>query len=614
MSTVISEVINKNNNQTDTCDLLLHYLEQLGVEYVFGIPGGAIEPLYNALARSEKRGGIRAITARHETGAVFMADAYARNTGKLGVCCSTTGPGATNMITGIASSYENNTPLLVITPQVSQDKQGKRAFQDSGDTGTDILGMFKYCTRYNSAVTNTEQLNHKFFSAVRAAYGNPKGPVHLAIPGDILKSKTSISTDVIDKNNLLRRPILKDDNAIKKLLEVINKSKNIIIVVGSGSQNSVSLILKCINHLNAKFVATPNGKAFVNPYHSSYLGVIGFAGHKTALDALRDESTDLIIAIGASFGEFTSNAWDSTTLLNKRLIHIDDTEEHFNRSPMAKLHVGGDISAVLEAILIQECKSAVKRIDAKYQEKKNIIDKTKLFEQKQRDILQLTNFSLDELDKTKNEASPIKPQYLMTRLTKLFPPNTRYITDIGNSFVWAIHYLNPSDRRMTQRRAPQRNQLGRRSPDAGLIQICAEFCSMGWGIGGAIGTALAHPNDTVVCIVGDGSFLMSGQEITVALQEQLNVVFLILNDQQLGMVKHGQQLNNAADSGNRLPNISYALMASSMGIMSNTIETAEDLNNLNIKAICSRKGPTLLDIRIDPNETPPMNSRIKGLS
>ena len=176
MSATIQNII--PNNEIAACDLLIDYLEKIGVEFIFGIPGGAIEPLYNALARSEKRGGIKAITARHETGAVFMADAYARNTGKLGVCCSTTGPGATNMITGIASSYENNTPLLIITPQATQDKVGRKALQESGDTGVNINGMFQFLTKYNSYVTHPKQFEHKLVSAIMSAFSNPTGPAH----------------------------------------------------------------------------------------------------------------------------------------------------------------------------------------------------------------------------------------------------------------------------------------------------------------------------------------------------------------------------------------------------------------------------------------------------
>ena len=135
-------------------DLLVSYLEQLGVEYVFGIPGGAIEPFYNALARSERRGGPRAVIARHETGAAFMADGYARNTGKLGVVCSTTGPGATNMVTGVASAYENHVPMLVITAQTAISSFGRGAFQDSSGDGVDIVNIYQSITRYNSLVSH----------------------------------------------------------------------------------------------------------------------------------------------------------------------------------------------------------------------------------------------------------------------------------------------------------------------------------------------------------------------------------------------------------------------------------------------------------------------------
>ena len=134
-------------------DLLLSYLEQLGVEYVFGIPGGAIEPFYNALARSERRGGPRSICARHEAGAAFMADGYWRNSGKLGVCCATTGPGATNLITGVASAYENNVPMLVITAQTALSGFGTSAFQKSSCTGINTVELFNHCCRYSTLVS-----------------------------------------------------------------------------------------------------------------------------------------------------------------------------------------------------------------------------------------------------------------------------------------------------------------------------------------------------------------------------------------------------------------------------------------------------------------------------
>lgn len=611
MSSVISEVL--KTDQINPCDLLIRYLEEMGVEYIFGIPGGAIEPLYNALAKSERRGGIRAITARHETGAVFMADAYARNTGKLGVCCSTTGPGATNMITGIASSYENNTPLLVITPQASQDKIGKKALQDSSDTGVNIPGMLQFCTRYNSVVTHVDQFEHKLVSAVMAAFGTPNGPAHLSIPVDVMKETLTNTHNNYRLSTLAQKTFFKDEVATKQLVKEVASSKKIVFVVGSGAINTTDIVLRTINTLNAQFVATPDAKGFINPYHHLYRGVFGFAGHETAIEILRDKSVDTIIAIGTSMGEFSSNAWDTSALLNKRLIHIDDNIENLTRSPMAKLQVRGTISTVLESLL-QEITSLIddNTVPAYYDPEK-IINKTRFFSQKQSERKNTLPFNLDNLIATNNHSSPIKPQFLMSQLTKLFPSNTHYLADNGNNAAWAIHYLNPIDRRLELRRDQSRDGKGRRKNNASLFQVCTEFCSMGWSVGSAIGTALAHPNDPVVCIVGDGSFLMSGNEITVALQEQLNVIFLIMNDQHLGMVKHGQLLNKSADIANELPSISYALMASSMGIMSHTIESADDLINLDINHMCRRKGPVLLDVRIDPLEVPPIATRLKGM-
>ena len=174
-------------------DLLVAYLDQLGVEYVFGVPGGAIEPLYDALARSERRGGVRAVVARHETGAAFMADGYARNSGKLGVCCSTTGPGATNMITGVASAYENNVPMLVITAQTAISTFGKGAIQDSSCTGVNTVGLYQHCTRYNTLISHIDQFEHKLAAAIMSAMGSPAGPAHISIPRDVMAMPISVT-------------------------------------------------------------------------------------------------------------------------------------------------------------------------------------------------------------------------------------------------------------------------------------------------------------------------------------------------------------------------------------------------------------------------------------
>jgi len=600
----------QNKSADEACDLLISYLEQLGVEYLFGIPGGAIEPLYNALARSERRGGIKAVVARHETGAAFMAEGYARNSGRLGVCCSTTGPGATNLITGVASAYENKVPLLVITAQTALKSFGKRAFQESADTGINIVGMFQFCTRFNTMVSHIDQLEQKLITAVMTAI-RESAPVHLSIPIDILKAHLSSAAPRYDLPTLIQQPHFQDERGITRLIEQIERSRKVVFVLGSGSREAESLILDVAALIDALVVTTPDGKGLVSPYHPLYRGVIGFAGHASASKLLADPAVDTIIAVGTVISEWTSNGWDSASFLNDRLIHIESEASHLTGSPMSKIHVRGSITSIFEKLSENlRCKNIDKNVSGRQDVAHQTIGKETEFREK---IEQVQHFELASMRKYYDDSSPIKPQWLMHKLAQLFPPNTRYLADTGNSFAWAIHYLHPFDRRMSQRRMDGRHDNGRRQRNAGLFQCALEFASMGWAIGSSVGAALACPGEPIVCITGDGSLLMSGQEMTVALQHQLPVVFIILNDSSLGMVKHGQLLGGAENIGHQLPAVDFSEMARAMGVVGYRIKQSQDLLNLNIQTICSRNGPTVLDVLIDPDEVPPMDMRIKTL-
>ena len=602
-------------------DLLVSYLEQLKVEYVFGIPGGAIEPLYNALYRSEQRGGPRAIIARHETGAAFMADAYARNTGKLGVCCSTTGPGGTNMITGVSSSYENNTPLLVITPQTTLNKFGRKAMQESGDTGINLVGMYQFCTRYSTLISHVDQFEHKLVTAIMTAFSSPNGPAHISIPADIFYAELNREPSY-NLTRLLRRPTVQDDLAVSQLIKELTNSKKIVFILGVGAREAASQIIDVARLLDAVILATPDGKSLISPYHPQFRGVIGFAGHHSATEVLSDPEVDTVVIAGASLGEFTSNAWDTGSVLNDRLIHVDEQEVNLMRSPMAKLHVRGRVATVFEKVIdrLAEQESRHKAL-MKEEKGEEAAAEASSVPSRQSVDPEIMHFKVDEPRKIFDDGIPIKPQWLMHQLTKMFPVNTRYLADTGNNLAWAIHYLNPFDRRVGQRRqlsrwnSPQhRYDFGRRQGNNALFQVCAEFCSMGWSPGSAIGTALANPGEPVVCIVGDGSFLMGGNEITVAVQEKLPVIFMVLNDTSLGMVKHGQILNGSASIGHELPPINFASLAEAMGIPGYRITTPKELKAMNVDVICNRKGPTLIEVIVDPDEIPPIATRIKGMN
>ena len=256
-------------------DLILRYLEQIGVEYVFGIPGGAIEPLYNALARSQRCGGVRAIISRHETGAALMAEGYSRNTGILGVCCSTTGPGATNLITGVASAFENQVPMLVITAQTALSSFGRKALQESSDTAINTVGMFQHCCHYNTLVSHPDQLEHKLSSAIMTAF-NAGGPAHLSIPLDLLSSPAPSPKPRYHLDSLLTRQHVKDEEAIEAFVELLDSSTKPVFVLGSGCQDAVGLVLRVAVTLGAAVVTTPDGKGLINPFSPQLQGCAEF--------------------------------------------------------------------------------------------------------------------------------------------------------------------------------------------------------------------------------------------------------------------------------------------------------------------------------------------------
>jgi len=567
-------------------DLLVSYLRKLDVEFVFGIPGGAIEPLYNALARSERAGGPRAITVRHENGGAFMADGYYCQTGKLGVCCATTGPGTTNVITGVASAYANHIPMLVITGQTALNSFGKQAFQESSCTGVNTLAMMEPCTRFNTLVSHPGQFELKLVTALMKAFGPTPGPVHLSVPIDVMNSPHPTGEPQYDIQALMPELLSASTGSVERLVERLRVAKRPIFVLGEGSRFAIGNIILAAQVLQAPIVTTPQGKGLISPYHPLYRGVIGFAGHQSAVESLRDEAVDTIVCVGAALSEWATNAWDVSTLMNQRLIHVDQEEQNFALTPMASLHVRGSIAHTFETLLellTCETEETWPPVNANPREQ--------------------WSFTLDDPEGFHADSNPIHPARVMRELPNYLPRNTRYIAEPGNSFAWAIHYLHPYDQRMR----------GSRDFGSTLFKTWIEFASMGWAIGSAAGAALALKDQPVVCITGDGSMLMSGQEITVAVEHKLPLIYIVLNDMALGMVKHGQRLTGAERIGWQIPQVDFARMAEAMGAKGIRIESPADFEQLKDIDLRNLQGPMLLDVIIDPEAVPPITKRTEVL-
>jgi acetolactate synthase-1/2/3 large subunit len=614
----------------EASDLIVDYLEQIGVDHVFGVPGGAIEPFYNALARSGHRGRIKTVVARHEAGAAFMADGYARETGRLGVCCTTTGPGATNAITGVACAYQDEVPMLVITAQTPLDRFGRGAVQESSCTAIDTVAMLRHCTHYNTLVSHPKQLEHKLVAAITMAF-HARGPVHLSIPLDILRARLGrddLHGEILSLASLIHEPKLADFERIADLTNRIRAARHMIIVVGEGCARASTAVIELAEFCGALLVTTPQAKGLIDSYHPHYRGVCGLAGHRTAFELLRHSATDLVVIAGSSLDEQATQGWLRDEDLRGKLIHVDSLARHFLRSAVADLHVCGNIETIFQHVLARmpdagaakrppwDADQAVRQRSKVIPFERRVRDRraanapVRAEERRQADRRTLAaplpiarHFSLTDETRCHSNASPIKPQRLMYELSRLFPPRTRFLADIGNSFLWGLHYLHPHH--------PDRREEGSRP--LSYFRTSMGFASMGWAIGASIGTALGNPRDPVVCIVGDGSYLMSGQEITTAISFGLPVIFVVLNDQALGTVKHGQQLARAESIGYDLPPISYAGVARSMGVESYTVISPQDLQRIDITCLCKRRGPTLIDVHVDRNEVPPLAERMDML-
>lgn len=575
--------------QHTVADMMVGYLEQLGVEYVFGVPGAGIEPFYDALARSAKHGGPRAVTARHESGAAFMADGYARETGKLGVCVSTSGPGATNMITGVAGAMENNVPLLAISGQTALSSFGRRGVQESSCTGINVVGMYRHCTHYDSLISHPNQSEHKLASAVMKA-GQARGPVHLSIPVDVQRARLAPAEQAYNLVRAFNRPVAVDEYAREELEHLLEEAKNPVFVIGSGCLASARTIVKLAECLGAPYVVTSDSKGFINPHHPLYRGVLGFAGHTTAWEALEGEERDLIVVVGSALGEAPSAGW-SRSLLNHRLVHVDQIEHNFLQSPMAQLHVRGDLLTLFLGLVEHFAERRTHMVYEPVQIKHEPV--------------------------TGGSDGGVSPPQLLRLLSEVAPSSVRVFADSGNSFAWAIHCLEVQDRREQREPLPGTRVSPdfheRRGRPRSWLNVNTEFGAMGWAIGSAVGSAMADPRSPVVCLTGDGSYLMNGQEITVAIAEQLPVVFIVLNDSALGMVMHGQRMAGAEQVGFEVPMVNFAMMAQAMGVPSHVIRSDAELEKLDFGSILARGGPTLIDVRIDREIQPPIGTRIKIL-
>lgn len=537
-------------------EALVRALEAEGVDFVFGLPGGANLPIYDALVDAS----LRHILVRHEQSAAHMADGYARIKRKAGVCFATSGPGATNLITGIATAYADSSPMIAVTGQVPLAMIGKDAFQE-----TDIIGVANPCTKYafqpRAAVEIPESVKKAFYIAES---GRP-GPVLIDIPKDVQQAREDIQFPDLIKVRGYNPIIDADLSQLERAVETMIKAERPIIMAGGGVilSGAFSELQAMAELLMAPVVTTFKGKGSFPENHPLAMGPIGMHGHPEANKIIIE--ADCIIAVGARFSDRSVGRFDEFGK-GMTIIHLDVDPAEIGKNKAVDIAVIGDVKASL--------RTAVKML-AKHKVTQKTKDDPWLKRRKE-----LIEYYADTIKDYPRELTAKKA---LKKLRELLPSDAIVTTEVGQCQMWAsLHFdvISP-----------------------GTFFSSTGLGTMGFGFPASIGAKAAKSQSTVVDIAGDGSFNMTENSLAVSVLEKLPVIVFLMNNYMLGMVAQWQRtFYNRRYMGvhqNSCPD--YVRLAEAYGAQGIRAESMNDLEGAIRKALKSDVA-TVIDIAIDPEE------------
>ena len=546
-------------------------MEHLGIDTIFGMPGAHILPVYDSLYDSS----IQSVLAKHEQGASFMACGYARASGKISACITTAGPGATNLVTGIANAYVDKQPILIITGETPTYIFGKGGLQESSGEGGSVnqCALFDSITRYNRVIERTDYLENVLNQTSKILLSDNSGPVLLSLPFNVQKEMVELDildNIVTDYNPVSHRDDFQSSRQIERFLDLLKDSDRPVIVSGYGciKSGAQSLVTQLSQSLNIPVTSSLKGKGTINECSELSLGSLGVTSSGYAFDYIVKQS-DLVMVLGASFNERTSYLWNEQLLGEKNVIQVDINDDQLNKVYQADLTINADIKLTLNSVMQ---KLTEQSLDKKQLE--NIHDFKNNYEDK-------ANSNGNSIFQA--EFSLVKSFF--EKMNKHFPEG---ISIFDDNIIFAQNLLQVSTK-------------NRFYPNAGVS-------SLGHAIPAAIGAQFAEQT-TMFAIIGDGGFQMCCMEIMTAVNYEKPLNIILFNNSSMGLIRKNQVQsydNRFIDCDFNNPD--YKKLADSFGIYHMLIETENNLDSL-FEDTDFSTGINLIEIIIDKDAFPNYSSR-----
>lgn len=548
------------------CEYLVRTLEQEGVRYAFGVHGSALTPLIDQVRNNSS---ITPILVRHEEGGAFMADGYARFSGGLGFCWGTSGPGTTNLLTGLATSWSDATPVLAITGQVPTSDFHRGAFQESTTASVDSVALLKAVTKYAELVGTPAQLPTLLRTALRQALTSRKGPAALVIPKDCLTAEIAGDPPPVFSYRVQNRVF--DARMVGRAAELLRKSRRPALLVGSGVNLSRANreLIQLVHQLEAAVASTPKGKGAFPEDDPRFLGVLGLGGHPTAAHYIL-EHADLLLAVGTSLGQISTCNYDER-LSHMPLIHLDVNPEEIGKNFPVEVGLVGDAQVILKELA------------------KALLDGPRQASRASRraylDGFLAQGSRLIDPHLVRSDHSPIYPQRAVYELRRHLPRDAIVFWDSGNHTIWGIHYFEAYTPR--------------------TFSFSPSFGAMGYGVSACIGAKLARPDQTVVSVCGDGGFLMNGTEVSTAVNYGIPIIWVVMNNHGLGMVRHGDRVATGRDTGASIRGVDLVRFSEGLGARGLRAGSADEFCSA-LALAREANGPVVIDVEIDADQVPPL--------